>query len=268
VAEGEPADPTRASPEAPSSLGLAADIRDEAAQLGAALLDAGISARLMGGVAIWLRCPTAREGRAREYGDIDLASTTKAAPRVKALLEARGYVPDKFFNGLHGATRLYYGTQDGRWSVDVVIDSLDMSHRLDLRTRLDQPAPTLPLADLLLTKLQVWEINRKDLSDALCVLADHELSEDDRDPDAIGLPRIRSVLGADWGFSHTVEGNLRKVLDLWHEGPPPPGEREVGARIEALRSAIDAAPKTFAWRTRARIGERMRWYETPEEVGH
>ena len=77
----------------------------------------------------------------------------------------QGYIPDQFFNGLHGATRLYYGEPTGRWSIDVVIDELAMSHKLDLRGRLDGPAPTITLADLLLTKLQVWEINRKDLGD-------------------------------------------------------------------------------------------------------
>lgn len=49
--------------------------------------------------------------------------------------------PDKFFNGLHGATRLYYQAPDARWSIDIVIDELAMSHRLDLRGQLDDPSP-------------------------------------------------------------------------------------------------------------------------------
>jgi hypothetical protein len=149
-----------------------------------------------------------------------------------------------------------------------------MSHRLDLRTRLAGPQPTIPLADLLLTKLQVWEVTRKDLGDALCLLADHPLMDvaDDGPADgvgaAIGLDRLRGVLGSDWGFCHTVERNLDKVIDLALESPTPESAFDVAGQVARLRQAIADAPKSVAWRARARIGERVRWYETPEEVRH
>jgi len=200
--------------------------------------------------------------------------TIIAAKKARSFLEAEGYVADQFFNRLHGATRLFYGAPDGRWSVDVIVDQLVMSHRLDLRMRLGGPGPTLPLADLLLTKLQVWEITRKDLGDALCVLADHPLS-DDATPaaiagsvDAIGLDRVRRVLASDWGFCHTVEGNLGKVRDLAAEQPLPNTLFDPATQVEGLRQVIDYAPKSVAWRARARVGEKVRWYETPEEVCH
>jgi hypothetical protein len=163
---------------------------------------------------------------------------------------------------------LYYGEPAGRWSIDVVIDELVMSHKLDLRGRLDAAAPTISLADLLLTKLQVWEITRKDLGDTLCLLADHGLSEDDSETDGISLPRVRSVLGRDWGFCHTVERNAQKVAALWSQEPLPGATRDVAAQVSALRQAIEDAPKSRAWRLRSRVGERIRWYETPEEVKH
>ena len=159
---------------------IPADIRDEANRLAEAAISLGLSARLIGGLAIWLRCPSVRSGPfARSYEDMDFAITSASSTRFKALLMTQGYIPDQFFNGLHGATRLFYSEPTGRWSIDVVIDELAMSHTLDLRGRLDGPAPTITLADLLLTKLQVWEINRKDLGDTLCLLADHALSNDD-----------------------------------------------------------------------------------------
>jgi hypothetical protein len=245
------------------------NIRDEAARLAGAVMDAGLSARLIGGLAFYLRCPSVRQGPyARDYNDMDFAIASSASAKFKALLAGDGYLPDSFFNGLHGATRLYYAAPDGRWSVDVVIDELVMSHSLDLRGRLAQPAPSIPLADLLLTKLQVWEINRKDLGDALCLLADHALSEDENDVEGISLPRLRAVLGADWGFHHTAERNLGKLEELWAETPVPGAPRDAGASIAALQRAIEEAPKTRGWRLRARVGERKRWYETPEEVGH
>jgi hypothetical protein len=245
------------------------DIRDEAASIGAALLARGIAARFLGGLAAWLRCPSVRDGPyARSYNDMDLVVAKADSQQLRALIEARGYLPDKFFNGLHGATRLYYGAPDGRWSIDIVIDGLTMSHSLDLRGRLAGPAASVSLADLLLTKLQVFEVTGKDLGDALCVLADHQVADTDADPGAISLPRLTAVLGADWGFCHTVEGNLVKVLGQWEREPLPGAAHDAGAQVSAIQAAIAAAPKTRAWKMRSRIGERIRWYETPEEVRH
>jgi hypothetical protein len=143
-----------------------------------------------------------------------------------------------------------------------------MTRRLDLRGRLGGPASTITLADLLLSKLQVWEINRKDLGDALCLLADHRLGNDDSDAETISRARIAAVLCSDWGFCHTAERNLGKLGELWAVSPVPAGACDVAAQIESLRQTIDQAPKTRGWRMRSRIGERVRWYDVPEEVGH
>jgi hypothetical protein len=90
----------------------------------------GLPVRLLGGVAFWLRCPSVRsEPFARDYADLDFAVGKTASQPFRAILEGRGYLPDRFFNGLHGATRLYYGAPGGQWSVDIVIDELTMSHR-------------------------------------------------------------------------------------------------------------------------------------------
>ena len=251
------------------------DIRDESVRLTAAAGHAGLPLKLFGGLAVWLTCPRVRDGPfARPYADMDFAVTASAARKARSFLEAEGYVADQFFNRLHGATRLFYAAPDGRWSVDIIVDQLVMSHRLDLRTRLGGPGPTLPLADLLLSKLQVWEITRKDLGDALCLLADHPLDDDakpaavDGSVEAIGLDRVRGVLASDWGFCHTVERNLGKVRDLTTEQPLPDSPFDVATQVERLREVIDAAPKSVGWRARARVGEKVRWYETPEEVRH
>ena len=123
---------------------------------------------------------------------MDIAVSKADAGKLRALIEERGYLPDKFVNGLHGATRLYYAAPDGRWSIDIVIDELSMSHNLDLGGRLSGPGPSVSIADLLLTKLQVFHITGKDLGDALCLLADHGVADSDGDAEAISLPRRRS----------------------------------------------------------------------------
>ncbi len=87
---------------------ILADIRDEASSIAAEVAAAGLPARLLGGVAFWLRCPSVRSGPfARDYADLDFAVSKPAGQRFRAILEGRGYLPDKFFNVLHGATRLY-----------------------------------------------------------------------------------------------------------------------------------------------------------------
>ena len=268
---------------------ILADIRDEASSIATEVTAAGLPVRLLGGVAFWLRCPSVRSGPfARDYADLDFAVGKPASQRFRAILEGRGYLPDKFFNGLHGATRLYYGAPDGQWSVDIVIDELTMSHRLDLRGQLDGPGPTLSPADLLLTKLQVWEINRKDLGDAACLLADHGLAAGPAGADTAGadtagantagantagadeisLARVTAVLGTDWGFCHTAERNLGKVAELAAAEPVPGAGHDVTAQVRAVQAAIEAAPKSRSWRMRSRIGERVKWYETPEEIRH
>ena len=229
-------------------------------------LEAGLALRLMGGLAIWLSSESVRRPPyAREYADMDFAASGRQQRAVKQFFESQGYVPEKLFNAMHGAQRLNYAEPDGRWTVDVVFDALRMSHQLDLRSGLTAPIPTIPLADLLLTKLQIWEVNRKDLGDALCLLADHAIGLDDN---SISPDRIAGVLGSDWGFCHTVERNLGKVEELWSVEPAEGARFDVGAQMYRLRQVIDAAPKTLAWRSRARVGERLRWYETPEEVRH
>jgi hypothetical protein len=243
------------------------EIREEAERLSALAVGQGVPFRMMGGLAIWLRSPSVRKPPfAREYADIDFAASSRGRAAVKAFVDGQGYVPEKLFNAIHGAQRLNYAEPNGRWTMDILIDELAMSHRLDLRGRLGGGEPTIPLADLALTKLQIWEINRKDLADVMCLLADNPLGKDG--DGSIGLDRIGSVLGADWGFYHTVERNLGKVAELAVKEPLDGAPHDVSGQIEAILGAMAAAHKTMGWRTRARVGERVRWYETPEEVRH
>jgi hypothetical protein len=251
----------------PDDTAILPEVRAEAERLSRLAVAEGIPMRLMGGLAVWLRSESVRKPPfAREYADMDFAISSNGRSRVKAFLDREGYVPEKLFNAIHGAQRLNYAEPNGRWTMDILIDELAMSHRLNLRGRLDGPGQTILLADLVLTKLQIWEINRKDLGDALCLLADHPLGKDG--DGEIGLDRIAAVLGADWGFCHTVERNLAKIAELWGAEPVPDARFNVWHQVAGIAAAISAAPKTLAWKARARVGERMRWYETPEEVRH
>jgi hypothetical protein len=249
------------------------DIRAEAERLAAMVSgDTRPGIRLMGGLAVWLVAPSVRRPPyERSYDDLDFAASGRDRSGTADFFEAAGYVPEKLFNAIHGATRLNFRHPDGLWTVDILFDELDMSHKIDLRGRLAGPGPTLDLADLLLTKLQIWEINRKDLGDVACLLADRPVLSGRFDASggvSIDLDRITSLARVDWGLCHTIERNLRKTATQASGEPPAGGSHDPVAATETILRAIAAAPKSAAWRLRARLGERIPWYQTPEEVRH
>ena len=225
-----------------------------------------VPVRLIGGVAIWLRAsPAARAALGRSYPDIDLVAHKKQSRKLRAVLEEAGLEPERVFNATHGARRLLYHGPGG-WQVDIFLDTFEMSHTLDLGTRLEAEPETLAAAELLLTKLQIAEVNRKDLSDTAMLLWDHEPAAADG-PGLLNLGPVVARCAADWGLYTTVTDNLAAGAELLgslvRRAPTARGSRR-GSRPS--RDALDAAPKSARWQLRARVGRRKRWYETPEEV--
>ena len=232
----------------------------------------GAMLRLMGGLAFHARAPEWTAGVERERRDIDLATTSRDRKAVAELLVANGYVPDRHYNALYGHKQLYFVDPARERPVDVLVDRLEMCHSFLFADRLALDRPTIPLADLLLSKLQVVKVNRKDVLDALILLAEHPLTPDDT---GINTARITALTSTDWGWWRTATGNLDRLLDFLGTeiGPSDldtgrPNRYQPAAQVGALRSAIDAAPKSTRWRLRSRIGDRIAWYEEPEEVGH
>jgi hypothetical protein len=215
--------------------------------------------------------------------DLDFATRSKDRGAFYQMLEAEGYTADKRHNALFGGKQAYFVDVPRKRPVDILVDSLEMCHKFEFGDRLSKSTPTLPLAELLLSKLQVVKINRKDVLDALVLLAEHPLAADDGAPDArtgqgcINVPRILSFTSNDWGWWRTVTGNL-DTLDQYLATDLAPGDldldngREVlfdpRAQITSLRASIDDAPKSTRWRLRAKVGERSTWYQDPEEMGH
>src|SRR5919201_6262065 len=82
---------------------------EEALRIATLARDARIPLRLFGGVAIALRCPTARTGPLRRvYGDIDLVTLGRSTRMVSQFLESHGYQADRLFNALHSASRMTF----------------------------------------------------------------------------------------------------------------------------------------------------------------
>jgi len=226
---------------------------------------AGLPLRALGGVAIALSAEDALL-LPREYNDIDFIAAAGRAPEVVRAFEELGYVGDQRFNGLHGHRRLlFYDTANQR-RVDVFIAKFEMCHAIPLAKRLTLNAWTIPLADLLLTKLQVFALNEKDQRDIVNLLHGHPLS--DSDGDGINTAYLAQLLALDWGLWRTSTLNLERVRGgVARYELAPEQEEVVLARLDDLRSRIDEEPKNAKWRLRARVGERVKWYEEPEEVG-
>lgn len=257
----------------------------------AAAASRGLAVRLLGGVAIWIRSSeAARAALGRAYPDIDLVAHKRQSRELRAVLEEEGLEPEQMFNATHGARRLLYhgppaqphappghlhgapaagpapGSTGDAWHVDVFLDTFEMSHTLDLGARLEAEEETLAAAELLLTKLQIAEVNRKDLSDVAMLLWDHEPADSDG-PGRLNLARMAKLCGEDWGLYTTTTGNLAACADLLGEVVADTDDRaRIAGRIGAVTGALEAAPKTISWRMRARVGRRVRWYEVPEEV--
>jgi hypothetical protein len=229
----------------------------------------GIPLRLLGGLAVRYLCPSFPP-RLRDDQDMDLASLSRVRSDLTSFLADRGFVPDKQFNALHGHKQMYF-LSEGGWALDVMLDRLDMCHVLDFRERIERLPYTLDPTDLLLSKLQIVEVNEKDLQDAIYLLAAFPI-RDDEESGTIGPGRLCQIVCQDWGWWRTVTGNLDRITALPPEDRarlvPPDAPFDPADQARKLRREADEAPKSLKWRVRSKIGDRVRWYELPEEVAH
>jgi hypothetical protein len=234
---------------------------------------AGLRLRLLGGLGVRVLCPDFPP-RLRPGQDMDLACAGKGRRDVAAYLEGSGCRPDKMFNSLNGDRQLYFTAPSGR-AIDVMVDRLVMCHTLDLRPSLGNSSVTLDPADLLLSKLQIFELNAKDARDITHLLSGVPVGEQSDGPvtstGRIATSRFREVVAADWGWWRTVTGNLEKLPALLAESPemiPPRPRFDAAEQAARLLDAARSAPKSVKWKLRANVGDRVRWYERPEEVAH
>lgn len=233
----------------------------------------GLVVRLMGGLAFHARCPEWTARIERERRDIDLATRSRDRKTLAGIMEASGYLADRQFNALYGYKQMYFVDPLRGRPVDVLIDRMEMSHTFTFADRLAIDTPTVPLAEMLLSKLQIARINRKDILDGLALLSEHPLADHDRG--AINLDLIVSLTSSDWGWWRTVTANLEKLL-FFHHTETQPGELEFGrpprfdvdAQVASLRAAIDQAPKSLRWKLRSQVGDAVQWFQEPEEIGH
>jgi hypothetical protein len=227
----------------------------------------GVALKALGGIGCWLHVVDHGEAAApygRAFHDLDVVVPHKQRRALAGIFHDRGLQPVDSFNAVQGETRLMYVDPASERVVDVFLGQFEMCHAIPLES--DAFAwvghPSLDLVELLLTKLQVVESNSKDLSDVAGLLAFHELGSG---PERLDAERLARRLAGDWGLWRTVTGNLERLKLAAVQGELPAAAVLVGSRVAELSESIDAAAKSLRWKARARIGERVPWYDTPEE---
>jgi hypothetical protein len=243
------------------------DLVAESERVLAAARQKGVVVRLAGGLAIRHLCPAARTAPlSRSYNDLDLAIAGSGAHRpLTDLLLNLGYEAEAMFNALNGSTRLQFKDSVNARHVDVFVNAVRMCHIIDFKDRLELLEDTLTPTDLLLTKLQIVELNDKDVFDLLALLHDQPLEKGNGT--GIDTDYLEMVWGEDWPLWKTCELTLGKI---GRAAPSIVDEKTSGHILEsvtALSTILESGRKTLRWKVRARIGERVRWYELPEETG-
>ncbi|MBW2120954.1 MAG: hypothetical protein JRH07_03800 [Deltaproteobacteria bacterium] len=231
----------------------------------------GIVIRIMGGMAIYLHSQEHEElwkrlGRLgkKVFTDIDYVSYGKYRAKLLKFFETRGFTINQRMLYLYGKARhIYYGSRIPM--VEVFYDKLEMNHTILYAGRLEADSPTLPLAELLLQKIQMVHMNEKDVKDTIVLLRAHEVGDDD--DDRINRKAVGERLLSDWGFYYTATSNLKKVRESL-TGYDALDEQDVSVvdkRLGELLKYLEEGPKSVRWKLRAKLGTKVKWYNVIDD---
>jgi hypothetical protein len=240
-----------------------ADPLEEARRVVEAADDRGLTVRQIGGTAVRAHSETAGvEPFERGYRDVDFVTTREDEDGVVDLMAELGYGSNNRFNTMHRYRLEFYDEANDR-KADYCIDKFRFCHEWSLRGRLEEDYPTVPIEDLLLSKLQIYEASDRDVRDVIAMLADHPVQHSD-DPDHVDPTYVSGLCRSDWGLYRTVTGSLDRAERYVDSNDLPVDDSTLFERVEALRTAIEDRPKTLRWKLRSLVGERKQWYRRPE----
>ena len=229
-----------------------------------------ITLRVIGSLAFQMHCPQygyLQAAMGRAYTDIDFAGYRNQARAVNEMMTSLDYKESKEVFIMSEGDRSIFHQVNGSLYVDVFYNKLDFSHVISWANRLEIDSPTIPLAELLLEKMQIFEINEKDIIDTIMLLLEHPLG--DSDQEVINIERIAYLLAKDWGLWRTTTMNLDKVKQMAGQYPQLSAEEQsrVAEQVDRALKRIESEPKTRGWRLRSRVGDRVKWYKDVDEVG-
>jgi hypothetical protein len=223
--------------------------------------------RAIGGLAIRVKSGDIQKFFTREYRDLDFVVAENERKRIEPFFQEVGYESNRQFNLLNGSKRQIYLDPNSDRHVDIFVGKFEMCHKLPMNGRLEIDPVTVPLAELLLSKAQIVELNHKDALDIACLLLFNETGHTDEGQ--INLDYIAKLCGQDWGLYKTTSMSLLRVEEVVREETLNLTKSERGLilqRITDIHQIFEAMPKTLAWQMRDKVGTRVRWYEEVEEV--
>ena len=211
------------------------------------------------------------------FTDLDLMGYAKQGRSISGVFEKMGFKPDNMINGFFGDRRLIYYEGSGKFHVDIFLDKLEFSHDVEFGRkpgdgRLELDFPTITLSDIVLEKLQIHKIARKDLVDLMILFYGHDVKpRANSEKEAVDAGYISDLLADDWGFWYEATQNLAKTRQLLGtfvaEGRVKPDQASrIEARIGALEATLHRTPKGRHWEKRAKVGAAKPWYREVEEV--
>jgi len=246
-----------------------ADFIEEARRIVSAADERGIPLRLMGAAAVRIHSPSSLKLHVeilnRQLTDLDFMTYTKYTRDVRKLFADLNYVLDEAIARIAENRDIFHDNYNNRIA-DVFYDKLDMCHTINFKGRLEVDHPTIPLADIVLEKLQIVKLNEKDVKDLIVLFNEHPVGETDKD--TINAKYIAKLLAKDWGFWYTATTNLKRLRDEFIGMYKLPEDivKRVKNRVNELLDYIDKEPKTMKWKMRAKIGTSRKWYKEVEEV--
>jgi hypothetical protein len=195
----------------------------------------------------------------RYFGDVDFASYGKRRDKVPAFMKDMGYECDLDTLMLSGKTRhIYYG--GALPMIDVFFDKLRYCHEIDFAGRLELDPISISLSDILLQKLQIWEINDKDLKDIEFMFVCVPIGDDD--VGKVNEGYVVRRLADDWGFWYTATTNLTRTKEHVDGVAALSAEQKLQVKqvADRLAARIETEPKTKRWRKRAKKGTSKVWF--------
>jgi hypothetical protein len=231
--------------------------------------EAGIVLRVIGSLGFQMQCPKfgyLQAAMGRAYTDIDFAAYRKQTKLIQEMMKSLGYKDNQEVFIVSEGERAIYEKAEAGLHLDIFYEKLDFCHTIFWAGRLEVDSPTIPLAELLLEKMQIVQINEKDIIDTIMLLLEHPLGDSDKE--VINIKRIAEICGNDWGFWRTVTMNLEKVrvLAQGYSQLTPEQKSNVESQVNDAMARIEKEPKSLAWRLRARVGDRVKWYKDVDEV--
>ncbi|MEM3602003.1 MAG: hypothetical protein QXN87_04950 [Candidatus Bathyarchaeia archaeon] len=268
-----------------NSFGIKAseeEIINEAIEIVDKAQERNLVLRILGALGIYMCCSSVskdyvctykglkRLGVDAMFTDIDFAAYSKQRKEIERLMEGYlKFIPDMAINALFGNRRLIFYNTRKNYSVDIFFDKIEFCHDVAFgnrpgKGRLELCNYHIPPEDLLLEKLQIHDMNYKDITDMVMLFLSHRIS-DVTQFGAINGVYIAKILSDDWGFWYDSMNNLKlveKYVNKFLEEKKLTKEHANIAleNLKNLVNLIDLAPKTRRWNERAKVGIKKMWY--------